>query len=109
VRKGFMARPLVFLNACEVGGQRLSLDGAGGFANAFIELNAAAVVAPLWAVEDVAAGLVTRSFYKDVLKGVPLAKALQRIRQRAYSKGATMDSFAAYCLYGDPLAVAVTE
>jgi hypothetical protein len=109
VRKGFTARPLVFLNACEVGGQRLSLDGVGGFANAFIELNAAAVVAPLWAVEDVAAGLVTMSFYTDVLKGVPLAKALQRIRQRAYSEGATMDSFAAYCLYGDPLAVAVTE
>jgi hypothetical protein len=109
VRKGFTARPLVFLNACEVGGQRLSLDGAGGFAHAFIELNAAAVVAPLWAVEDEAAGLVTTSFYTDVLKGVPLAKALQRIRQRAYSEGATMDSFAAYCLYGDPLAVAVTE
>src|SRR6266436_9584178 len=57
--QGFMAAfkdgPLAFLNACEVGGQVLTLDGVGGFANSFIQMGASAVVAPLWAGQDMVA------------------------------------------------------
>jgi CHAT domain len=98
----FAAGPLVFLNACEVGGQVLALDGVGGFANSFIELGAAAVVAPLWPVQDKIALEVTRTFYTQALKGVPFAEVMQTIRRKAYDEA--IDSYAAYCFYGDPLA-----
>jgi hypothetical protein len=91
-----------FLNACEVGGQVLALDGVGGFANSFIELGASAVVAPLWPVQDAAALQVSQLFYNQVLAGSPLAEALKFIRAKAYDEA--IDSYAAYCFYGDPAA-----
>ncbi len=103
-QEAFAARPLVFLNACEVGGAVPALDGVGGFANSFIELQAAAVVAPLWAVRDSAAFAVTKEFYTRVLEGHTFAEALGDIRARAYSGQESNDTLAAYCFYGDPLA-----
>ena len=106
--KGFQAAfksgPLAFLNACEVGGQVPALDGVGGFANSFIQLGASAVVAPLWAVQDKAAFYVTQTFYPQALNKVPFAKIMQQIRAKAYEEG--IDSYAAYCFYGDPMASA---
>lgn len=106
--KGFLVAfkggPLAFLNACEVGGQVPALDGVGGFANSFIQLGASAVVAPLWAVQDKAAFCVTQTFYPQALKGVPFAKIMQQIRTKAYDEA--IDSYAAYCFYGDPMASA---
>jgi hypothetical protein len=107
--KGFITAfkdgPLAFLNACEVGGQVSALVGVGGFAASFIELGASAVVAPLWSVQDKVAFDVTQTFYPQALKGVPFAKIMQQIRAKAYSQA--IDSYAAYCFYGDPLASTV--
>jgi hypothetical protein len=100
----FKSAPLAFLNACEVGGEIPALDGVGGFANSFIELGASAVVAPLWAVQDGAAFEVTKTFYQNSLKGMPFAETMKQIRARAYSEA--VDSYAAYCFYGDPMASA---
>jgi hypothetical protein len=103
-RAAFKAHPFVFLNACDVGGVVPSLDGVTGFANSFIELEASAVVAPLWAVRDAAAPQVTRSFYEAVLAGKPFGEAIQTIRKRAYDNAGDRETYAAYCFYGDPLA-----
>jgi CHAT domain len=104
--QGFIAAfkdgPLAFLNACEVGGQVLALDGVGGFANSFIQLGASAVIAPLWAVQDKVALDVTQTFYPQAFKGVPFAAAMKQIRAKAYAQA--IDSYAAYCFYGDPMA-----
>jgi hypothetical protein len=104
--KGFQAAfkdgPLAFLNACQVGGQVPALDGLGGFANSFIDLGASAVIAPLWSVQDEAALDVTQTFYRQALKGVPFAKIMKEIRAKAYTQ--TIDTYAAYCFYGDPMA-----
>ena len=97
--------PLAFLNACEVGGQVLASDGVGGFANSFIELGAAPVVAPLWPVQDRIALDVTQTFYPQALKGISFGEIMKQIRAKAYSSG--IDSYAAYCFYGDPMATAV--
>jgi CHAT domain-containing protein len=106
--KGFHAAfkdgPLAFLNACEVGGQVVALDGVGGFANSFIELGASAVIAPLWPVQDKVALDVTQTFYPQALKGVPFAEVMKQIRAKAYAQA--VDSYAAYCFYGDPMAAA---
>jgi hypothetical protein len=103
---GFLAAfeggPLAFLNACEVGGLVLELDGVGGFANSFIEMGASAVIAPLWAVQDAIALDVTQTFYPQALQGVPFAQIMKQIRTKAYTQA--IDSYAAYCFYGDPLA-----
>jgi hypothetical protein len=51
---------------------------------------------------------VTTKFYPKILSGVPFAQVFQDIRKQAYTGEAPLDSYAAYCFYGDPLAVAVT-
>lgn len=102
--KAFSSRPLAFLNACEVGGTVATLDGVGGFAHSFIELGASAVIAPLWAVQDQAALNVTHDFYTQALQGVPFAAIMKDVRARAYAEA--VDSYAAYCFYGDPMAKA---
>jgi CHAT domain-containing protein len=84
------------------------LAGVSGFATSFMKLNASGVIAPLWAVQDKAAFDVAKRFYKAILEGVPFASALQEIRKEAYRGEAPRDAYAAYCFYGDPLAVAST-
>jgi CHAT domain len=106
-RAFFRQRPLVFLNACEVGQPAPALNGIGGLANAFINLGAAAVIAPLWSVDDEVAFKVATAVYKELsAKPAPtFAEVLRSIRTKAYvgDENGT-DSYGAYCFYGDPLA-----
>jgi CHAT domain-containing protein len=101
----FKNRPMVFLNACEVDKPVPGLDGISGFATSFMKLQASAVVAPLWAVQGKPAFDVTTRFYTAAFAGTTFARILQKIRKDAYNGEAPPDSYAAYCLYGDPLAV----
>ncbi|MFK4719732.1 hypothetical protein ABIE89_000832 [Bradyrhizobium niftali] len=97
-------RPLVFLNACEIGRLKPALVGVRGFASAFIELGAAAVIAPLWSVDDGIAHQVARAFYEAVKNDPdkPFSLIISQIRDKAYAEA--KDTFAAYCFFGDPLA-----
>ncbi|WP_275512456.1 CHAT domain-containing protein [Bradyrhizobium yuanmingense] len=97
-------RPLVFLNACEIGRLKPALVGVRGFASAFIELGAAAVIAPLWSVDDGIAHQVARAFYEAVKNdpSKPFSLIMSQIRDKAYTEA--KDTFAAYCFFGDPLA-----
>jgi CHAT domain len=101
------ARPLVFLNACEVGRPGAGLAAVGGFAASFIASDAAAVIAPLWAVDDGVAHQVAVTFYQAVKNNpaTPFADILRGLRSRAYAANGA-DSYAAYCFYGDPNASA---
>lgn len=98
--------PLVFLNACEVGRTQAALLGTDGFASLFIRLGAAAVIAPLWAVDDSVAHTIAAEFYTRLKeqKSIRPAEILSELRTRAF-KGDTKgtDTYAAYCFYGDPL------
>jgi hypothetical protein len=98
-------QPLVFLNACELGRPGPGLASVDGFPAAFIACDAAAVIAPLWEVDDGAAHQVATDFYEELRDHPerPFADVLRLIRARAYNQGGA-DSFAAYCFYGDPLA-----
>lgn len=108
VKAAFKAKaPLVFLNACEVGRGSPSLVGERSFASQFIKLGAQAVIAPLWSVDDTIAHEVALAFYgalKDT-PGKPLAEIFRDIRKKAYETG--QDTWAAYCFFGNPSAVAV--
>jgi hypothetical protein len=110
LKKAFARSPLVFLNACEVGRLAPALVGLGGFAPAFIELGASAVIAPLWSVRDSVAARVAKQFYEEVGNGrgsatpKSFARILSDIRAHAYDPEAPEDTYAAYCFYGDPFA-----
>jgi len=98
-------KPVVFLNACELGQQILALGGPGGFVPTFISLYACCVVAPLWSVRDVIAHEVATALYDSALRdggqaSVAVAEVLRTIRKKAYAAGE--DSYAAYCFFGDP-------
>lgn len=101
--------PLIFFNACAVGQTIKTMTGVGGFAPTFIQLDAGAVVAPLWAVRDDVATPFAQKFYNRVRQqpSIPFAEILQAIRKEAF-EGPTMPgiaTYAAYCFYGDPLAI----
>jgi hypothetical protein len=100
-------RPLVFLNACEVGRTTVALMGLGGFAKSFVDLGASAVIAPLWSVKDTIAHEVAKEFYQRAKNepDKPFAEILRDLRAKAYQPGAE-DTYAAYCFYGDPRASA---
>jgi CHAT domain-containing protein len=101
-------RPVVFLNACEVGRGSPALVGLGGFVSSFIRLGATAVIAPLWSVEDEAAHPIAEEFYRAVKDrpGTPFSRIFAEIRAKAYDPAIAKDTYAAYCFYGDPLASA---
>jgi hypothetical protein len=101
------SRPLVFLNACELGRPGAGLVNAGGFPAAFIESGVAGLIAPLWKVDDEVAHEVATTFYETVQRDptMPFAEILRKLRARGYGDDGE-DSFAAYCYYGDPMAAA---
>lgn len=101
--------PFVFINACEVGRAAPALVGVGGFADSFIQIGASAVIAPLWSVDDKIAFEVAKEFYTRA-KAQPqssFAEILRDIRAKAYANDGAKDTYAAYCLYGDPAAMRV--
>jgi CHAT domain-containing protein len=105
IAEGFAAkRPFVFLNACQVGRLTPGLVGAGGLAQAFIDLGARAVVAPMWSVKDAIAHEIAMAFYQAAKAGTPFSEILKEIRAKAYDPSVAEDTYAAYCFYGDPLA-----
>jgi hypothetical protein len=114
-RDGFKAlcqskRPLVFMNACETGKQVKALSGGAGFPRAFGDIGARAIIAPLWPVDDALADTIAVRIYEAALApdSPPLAEILRVVRAEAYEllrePGADAeDTYAAYCLFGDPL------
>jgi CHAT domain len=107
VKKAFRAsKPLVFLNACEVGRTVPALIGVGGFAEQFMALGASGVIAPLWSVKDSIAHQLAVELYQRMEKepDTPFAEILRDLRKRSYADEGGEDTWAAYCFYGDPLA-----
>jgi hypothetical protein len=96
-------RPLVVLNACQVGRAGWQLTSAGGFADSFLRTGAGAFLGTLWAVGDVPARTFTEAFYRELLAGKPLAHAA--IAGRDAARGAREATWLAYVIYGHPYAV----
>lgn len=93
-------RPLVFLNACQVGRAGYQLTGIGGFSQAFLRGGAGAFVSSLWAVGDEPARTFTERFYAELKNGKTLAKATIAARKKAREAGDA--TWLAYVVYGDP-------
>lgn len=101
-------KPVVFLNACQVGQLNQGLRvGGSGFPRALSELGARAVIAPLWYVSTKNAPAVAAEIYARALDspGLPVAAIIAELRARSFDEGREFDdSWAAYCYFGDPCA-----
>lgn len=104
----FPRRPLVFLNACQVGRARTVLGDYSGLAASLIGAGARAVVACTWNIDDGVAGSISKRFYASADKGIAPAEILRRVRA-SYVVGpdtpaakAPSPTLVAYQFYGHP-------
>ena len=97
-----LVRPLVFLNACQIGRSALSLTDIGGWAAQFLRAGAAAFVGAYWSVYDKAAHDFARAFYGHLLAGLPIGQAAQEAR--AAIKPLGDPTWLAYTVFADPFA-----
>jgi hypothetical protein len=97
-------RPIVFLNACQVGRTGRSLSGVGGFASAFLSPKSreadGVFVGTLWSVGDGSALSFATTFYERLQAGDTLVSATRAARNRAKDK--REPTWLAYTVYGHP-------
>jgi CHAT domain len=96
------ARPLVFLNACQVGQSQMTLTGIGGWAGRFLKAGAGGFIGAYWSVYDRPAFDFAQAFYGHLLKGVPIGRAIREARLAARASGDP--TWLAYTVFADPLA-----
>jgi hypothetical protein len=96
------AKPMVFLNACQIGRSAMSLTGIGGWAKKFLDAGTGAFIGPYWSVYDEPAHDFARALYSRLLIGVPIGKAVQEARIAIKSAGDP--TWLAYTVFADPLA-----
>jgi len=97
-----LARPLVFLNACQIGRGALSLTDIGGWAAQFLRAGAAAFIGAYWSVYDQAAHDFAQAFYGRLLAGLPIGQAAQEARTAIKPLGDP--TWLAYTVFAHPLA-----
>jgi hypothetical protein len=96
-------KPLVFLNACQIGQSAHSLTGIGGWAARFLDAGAGAFVGAYWSVYDEPAYDFAVAFYSRLLAGIPIGQAAQEARLEIKSPGDP--TWLAYTVFADPLAM----
>ncbi len=99
----------VFLNACETGECGFSLTGLGGWAHAFLHAGAGAFLGTLWSVDDRAASVFAKEFYRRFLGGEPIAEALRQARFRIRDLFPGDPSWLAYTAFAHPFATSQKE
>jgi CHAT domain-containing protein len=102
VRNLGQSRPLVFLNACQIGRGALSLTDIGGWAAQFLRAGAAAFIGAYWSVYDKAAHDFSQAVYNYLLAGRSIGKAVQEARLAIKPLGDP--TWLAYTVFADPLA-----
>ena len=100
-------RPIIVLNACQVGRAGYKLSGIGGFARAFLTGKAGVFVGALWSVGDRPARIFTEKFYERLLAGDRAGEAA--IAARATARKAEEATWLAYVIYGHPHATVARD
>lgn len=93
-------RPIVVLNACDVGRLPSGDPGLGGFAEAFLRGGAGAFVGCGWSVGDEPASRFVEAFYDELAAGSTIARAARAGRDAATAAGDA--SALAYAVYAHP-------
>ncbi len=95
-------RPLVFINACQVGRSGMALTGIGGWARRFLGAGASAFIGAYWSVYDEPAFGFAKELYTQLLAGKPIGEATRAARAAIRGKGDP--TWLAYAVFADPLA-----
>jgi hypothetical protein len=98
------SKPLVFLNACQVGRSAMSLTDVGGFAGKFLKAGAGAFVGAHWSIDDEIAYEFAKVFYDRLLAGETIGQATQASRLDVKEKHAGDPTWLAYTVFADPFA-----
>jgi len=103
VKGGSLARgPMVFLNACQVGTGQETLGDYAGLAESFLFVGAAAVVAPLWSIDDAVASALAERFYSHAFNGEALAEIVRAERAGFNATGHNSSTLMAFQFFGHP-------
>lgn len=102
VRNLGLAKPLVFLNACQIGRGAMSLTGIGGWAAQFLRAGAAAFIGAYWSVYDKPAHDFAQALYGRLLAGLSVGQAVQEARAAIKPQGDP--TWLAYTVFAHPLA-----
>jgi len=98
--QGGLKGAIVLLNVCQAVSPSPLLSSLGGWAEAFIEAGAAAVLGPLYGVHHEQAARFSQGFYAALAQGEAVGEALRQARKILKSEG--VFARLAYRLYGDP-------
>jgi hypothetical protein len=107
-RIGQRTKPILFLNACQVGTQGEMLGESAGFGAGCLYAGFRAFVAPLWSVDDATAREIALDFYRtsfDAGKPTFVSSFFQDTRCKFVAKSATAvpeSTYLAYVYYGHP-------
>lgn len=97
-----IARPVVFINACQVGRGGMALTGIGGWARRFVQAGAGAFIGAYWSVYDDAAVAFAKEVYGRLLDGKPIGDAVREARAAVRAGGDP--TWLAYTVFADPMA-----
>jgi CHAT domain len=100
-------KPLVFLNACQIGRTSMSLTGIGGWASQFLKVGAGAFIGAYWSIDDASASAFAQAFYRRLLGEIPIGEAARQARSEIRSNGDS--TWLAYTIFADPLAILQKE
>lgn len=95
-------RPLIVLNACQVGRLGEQMSSLGGFAQAFLDRGAGAFISSMWSVGDTPASTFVQTLYEELLRGESISTAASRGREQARLAGD--GTWLAYAVYAHPRA-----
>jgi CHAT domain-containing protein len=90
-------KPIVFLNACEVGRAGMGLTQPGGWPRGFLAAGAGAFIGPLWKVADASAAAFAAEFYDNLILGKTVGAAALGARKAI--QVASDPSWLAYSVY----------
>jgi hypothetical protein len=94
-------RPIVTLNACQLGQMQQRLHNVGGFTPAFIAAGAGVFTAAMWSIGDSPAKEFSEAFYKSFLEDrKTLAESVREGREAA--RKLAPDTWLSYAVYGHP-------
>ncbi|MFQ5676779.1 MAG: CHAT domain-containing protein, partial [bacterium] len=97
-----LSNPFVFLNACQIGRNAMSLTDIGGWAASFLKAGASGFVGAHWAVYDNAAYQFAEELYKHLLSGLTVGEAARAARN--VIKKLEDPTWLAYTVYAHPSA-----
>ncbi|MBN2117365.1 MAG: CHAT domain-containing protein [Anaerolineales bacterium] len=97
-------RPLVFMNACQVGQQGWSLTRLGGWAAIWVDrCRCGAFIGPLWSIDDRLADEFAHAFYDGLCEGHTIGQAVQSARRQAREQTLRCNpTWLAYSVYAHP-------